>query len=251
MRTDFAGFNRKDRMGNMSFGKIILNIFIASLTIFILGYAFNMYFAIGYLLILAVHEAGHCAAAKHLKIKVSFGGFTPFGAYVIHEKIENCRENAIVAISGPVFGSALGLAFYWIYYFTYDNTFQVLSFAAVIINLLNLIPVKPLDGGHIAEATSPKLCYLGLPFLIYMFMSEERLKSKIITGIILIIGIYQTYNFTKKHKTDSYFSIDENSRKKFIAAYVLLLISLSLSAAFFCSTLSLDELLASISNFRQ
>jgi Zn-dependent protease len=233
-------------MGNKHFCKIIFNIFIAAITVFILRYVFNLYFAVGYLLILVVHEAGHYAAARYLRIKVSFGGFTPFGAYVIHENIENCRENAVVAISGPVFGSALGLAFYSIYCFTYDNTFLALSFAAVITNLLNLIPVKPLDGGHIAEAISPKLCYVGLPFLLYMFMSAERLKSKIISGVILIVGICQTYSFTKKHKTDLYFSIDERSRKKFIASYIILVISLTLSAAFFCTMFRFDEVFASI-----
>lgn len=233
----------------MSFWKIILNIFIVSMTVFFLGYVFNLYFAIGYLMILVVHEAGHYAAARYLKIKVSFGGFTPFGAYITHENIENCRENAVVAISGPVFGSVLGIAFYSIYFFTYDTTFLILCFASVIINLLNLIPVRPLDGGHIAEAISPKLCYIGLPFLLYMFISAERMKSKLITGIVLIVGIYQTYNFTKKHKADPYFSIDERSRKKFIASYALLVISLTLSAVFFGTTFRFDEMLASISKF--
>ena len=151
---------------------------------------------------------------------------------------------------GLLFGGILGLIYYLVYFFTGDNTFLALSFTSIIINLMNLIPVRPLDGGHIAEAISPKLCYIGLPFLLYMLITAERLKSKIFTGIILLTGIYQTCNFSKKYKNDSYYKIEISIRKKFILAYSFLLLSLSLSAIYLISTLRFDELLKSISTYK-
>jgi Zn-dependent protease len=237
-------------MKKTSIGKILFNILIVSLSILGLSFGVNPYFAIGYLFILVIHESGHYIAARILNLKVVFGGFTPFGAYIVHENTESCKENAIIAIGGPLFGGILGLVYYLVYFFTGYNTFLVLSFISIIINLMNLIPIRPLDGGHIAEAISPKLCYIGLPFLLYMLITAERLKSKIFTGIILLTGIYQTYNFSKKYKNDSYYKIEISIRKKFILAYSFLLLSLSLSAIYLISTLRFDELLKSISTYK-
>ena len=230
-----------------SIGKIVFNIIIVSLLILGLSFGLNPYYAVGYLLILVIHESGHYIAAKILNLKVVFGGFTPFGAYIVHENTVSCKENAIIAIWGPLFGGILGLIYYLVYFFTGYNTFLALSFTSIIINLMNLIPVRPLDGGHIAEAISPKLCYLGLPFLLYMFITTERLKSKVFMGIILLLGIYHTYNFSKKYKNDSYYKMEICIRKKFIFAYSLLVLSLSLSAIYLISTLKLDELFENIS----
>jgi Peptidase family M50. len=51
----------------------------------VLGVAFYLFFAVGYLLSILVHETGHLYSAKRFGIKVRFGGFTPFGAFVVHE----------------------------------------------------------------------------------------------------------------------------------------------------------------------
>ena len=105
-------------MKKPSIGKILFNIIIVSLTILGLGFGFNPYYAVGYLFILVIHELGHYIAAKILNLKVVFGGFTPFGAYIVHENTESCKENAIIAISGPLFGGILGLIYYLVYFFT-------------------------------------------------------------------------------------------------------------------------------------
>ena len=88
-------------MKNPSVGKILFNIFIVSATILGLGFVFNLYYAVGYLFILIIHELGHYSVAKFLNLKVKFGGFTPFGAYIVHEKTKSCKENALIAIGGP------------------------------------------------------------------------------------------------------------------------------------------------------
>lgn len=237
-------------MKKTSFGRIIFNILICFLTILVLGAVFNFYYAVGYLLILMIHELGHYVAAKFLKVKVAFGGVTPFGAYIVHGDIESCRENAIIAIGGPLFGSVLGLIYYIVYYFTGNATFFMLSFTSIVVNLMNLIPVKPLDGGHIAEAISPVISYIGLPFLVYLFISAKRLKSKLILFIILVIGICQTYSLTKRYKNDSYFRLERNIKIKFVCAYSMLVIFLALSAIYFYSIPNRVELIKSIIRFK-
>lgn len=242
--------NSTDFTKRRSIGNIIGNVFIVSLTMIILAVAINLYFAIGYVLIITVHELGHYFAAKILKLKVKFGNFTPIGAYIVHENVENCKENAIIAISGPVFGTVYSFICYIIYCFTGDATFFILSCISVTINLVNLIPVKPLDGGHVAEAISPTICYIGLPFLLYLFISAKRLKSKVISFIILVIGIYQTYDLRKRYYKESYFKIDKNIKIKFIIMYILLLLILAFSALYFYKLSNFEQLIKSIVRYQ-
>jgi len=237
-------------MKKPSIGKILFNFFIVSTTILILGFAFNLYYAIGYLFILIVHELGHYVVAKLLKLKVHFGGFTPFGAYIVHENTESCKENALIAIGGPLFGGILGLIYYVVYCFTGDYTFLALCFNSIILNLANLIPVNPLDGGYIAEAISPIICYMGFPFLLYLFISAHRLKSKILLLFVIIGGIYQAYKFTIKYKTHAYFRLNKESKIKFICIYSILVLLLGVIAIYLYNTFDFQELMKNISRFK-
>jgi Zn-dependent protease len=223
---------------------------MVSSIILVLGFVINLKYAVGYLFILIIHELGHYIIAKFLKVSVIWGGFTPVGAYIIHENSKNCKENALIAMGGPLFGGILGLIYYIVYYVTGDYTFLVLTFTSTILNLGNLIPVSPLDGGHIVEAISPILCYIGFPFLIYLFISANKLKSKILLLFIMVAGIYQTYNFTIKYKTDSYYKLDKHSKIKFIIVYSILVLSLAISAIYLYTTFDYKDIFKSIFRFK-
>lgn len=241
--------NNENLTNKFSIKKVLFNTLMISSIILLLGFVINFKYAVGYLFILIIHESGHYIAAKFLKIGVSFGGFTPFGAYIIHENPKTCKENAIIAIGGPLFGGILGLIYYIVYYVTGDYTFIVLAFTSIIINLLNLIPVSPLDGGNIVEAISPIICYIGFPFLIYLFISVNKLKSKISLIFIIAVGIYQTYNFTIKYKTNSYYKLDKHIKIKFIIMYSILVISLAISAIYLYNTFDYKGIFKSLVKF--
>lgn len=242
--------NEQSLTRKLNIKKLLLNIVMISLIILVLGFAISFKYAVGYLLILIIHESGHYVAAKFLKVSVTFGGFTPIGAYIIHENPKNCKENALIALGGPVFGAILGLIYYIAYYGTGDYTFLVLTFTSIILNLANLIPVSPLDGGQIVEAISPILCYIGFPFLIYLFVSANKLKSRLLLIFIMIAGIYQTYNFTIKYKTDSYYKLDKHSKVKFTIAYSVLVLSLAISAIYLYNVFDYKDIFKSISRIK-
>ena len=242
--------NDENLTNKLSVQKVLFNILMVSLIILVLGFAINFKYAVGYLFILIIHELGHYITAKFLKISVAFGGFTPVGAYIIHKNPKNCKENALIAMGGPLFGGILGLIYYIVYYVTGDYTFLVLSFTSTILNLGNLIPVSPLDGGQIVEAISPIICYIGFPFLIYLFISVKKLKSKILLLFIMVAGIYQTYNFTIKYKTDSYYKLDKRGKIKFIIVYSILILSLAISAIYLYTTFDYKDILKSIARFK-
>lgn len=242
--------NDENLTKKLSIKKVILNSLMVSLIILVLGFVINFKYSVGYLFILMIHESGHYIAAKLLKVNVAFGGFTPVGAYIIHENTKNCKENALIAMGGPLFGGILGLIYYIVYYVTGDYTFLVLTFTSIILNLGNLIPVSPLDGGQIVEAISPILCYMGFPFLIYLFISSNKLKSKILLIFIMVAGIYQTYNFTIKYKTDSYYKLDKHSKIKVIIIYSILVLSLAISAIYLYTIFDYKDIFKSIARFK-
>lgn len=242
--------NGKNSIKKASIGKVLFNIIIVSLTIFVLAVVINFKYAVGYLCMIAVHELGHYVVAKFLRLNVVFGGFTPLGAYIVHENTKSCRENAAIAIGGPLFGSAFGIACYVFYYVTSDYTFLVLSFNSILLNLANLIPVTPLDGGQIVEGISPVLCYIGFPFLVYLFVAVKRLKTKIALLFIIVMGIYKTYKFTTKYKTDAYYKIDKNSKFKFTIIYGILALFLAISAIYLYNAFNYEEIFKSIARFK-
>lgn len=242
--------NGKNSIKRVSIGKISFNIIIVFLTILVLSVAINFKYAVGYLCMIAVHELGHYVVAKFLRLNVTFGGFTPLGAYIIHENTKSAKENAAIAIGGPLFGSIFGVICYILYYVTSDYTFLVLGFNSILLNLANLIPVTPLDGGQIVEAISPVLCYIGFPFLVYLFVAVKRLKTKIALVFIIVIGIYKTYKFTAKYKTDNYYKIDKNSKLKFTITYGILALFLTISAIYFYSTFNYEQIFKSIVRFK-
>lgn len=242
--------NDQNLTNKLSVRKVLFNILMVSLIILVLGFVINFKYAVGYLFILIIHELGHYITAKFLKVCVIFGGLTPVGAYIIHESPKNCKENALIAMGGPLFGGILGLIYYIVYYVTGDYTFLVLTFTSIILNLGNLIPVRPLDGGHIVEAISPILCYIGFPFLIYLFISVNKLKSKMLLLFIMVSGIYQTYNFTIKYKTDSYYKLDKHSKIKFIIVYIILVLSLAISAIYLYTSFDYKDIFKSIARFK-
>lgn len=242
--------NNENLTNKLSVQKVLLYILILLFIILVLGFAINFKYAVGYLLILIIHELGHYIVAKILKVRIAFGGFTPVGAYIVHENPNNCKENALISMGGPLFGGILGLIYYMIFYATGDYTFLVLTFISIILNLGNLIPVSPLDGSKIIEAISPILCYMGFPFLIYLFISTNKLKTKMLLLFIIVTGIYKTYNFTVKHKTDSYYKLDKHSKIKFIIAFSILVSSLSISAIYLYTTFDYKSIFKSIVRFK-
>lgn len=126
----------------------------------------------------------------------------------------------------------------------------MLGFTSIVLNLTNLIPVKPIDGGHIAEAISPIICYIGLPFILYLLISINSLKGKISLFIVLEMGIYEIYNFTRKYKNNSYFKLDKSSRIEFIVIYGIMLVSLAVSGIYLYTLFDFNELFQSILRYK-
>jgi len=137
------------------------------LTMWVYGLVFGWRYAVGFVLLIFVHECGHLVLARAFGLKVGAPVFIPFMGAIIALKAapRNAWVEAWVGIGGPIFG-ALGAAIcYGVYGATGEPLFRALAYSGFWLNLFNLTPLPPLDGGRIVGAVSPWLWVVGVVLL--------------------------------------------------------------------------------------
>ncbi len=130
--------------------------------------ALSLIMGTGFLLMILVHEMGHVLAMRHYRLSGSPPLFIPFiGALInLRQPPRNAREEAIVGIGGPVLGTVGAAACYGLYLITGWSLLLPLAFLGFFINLFNMLPLPPLDGGRITAAISPWIWLIGLVLLV-------------------------------------------------------------------------------------
>ena len=125
-------------------------------------------FGVGLVVMLLIHELGHVFELRRQGIKASAPIFIPFlGAVVgMKEMPKNAWREAQVALAGPILGS-LGAAGAWILGEVFNSDALIaIAFVGFLLNLFNLLPIVPLDGGRAAAALHPALWGVGLLGLV-------------------------------------------------------------------------------------
>jgi Zn-dependent protease len=125
-------------------------------------------FAVGFVLLIFVHEMGHVVANWYYGIRQSAPIFIGiFGAVIfVRGRIPSAKEEAVMGIAGPVFGSVAALACYAWFLKTGNHLAGELAFYGLFINAWNLVPMPPLDGGRTVAAITPWLWVVGLVGLV-------------------------------------------------------------------------------------
>ena len=120
------------------------------------GYAllFGWRFGIGFVLLILVHELGHYIEARRQGLSPALPVFIPFlGAYVaLRGQPFDPWRNALVSIAGPIAGGLAALACLLYGEATGSDLMLALAYAGFFLNLINLLPVGFLDGGHVLRS---------------------------------------------------------------------------------------------------
>jgi Zn-dependent protease len=134
----------------------------ASLGAYALFYGWKFAAALVYLI--SVHEMGHVVAAKRKGIPTSPAIFIPFvGAMIAMKRLpRDAATEAYLAYGGPLAGLISFLPAVLLYQLTGDPFWSLVIFMGALLNLFNLIPVSPLDGGRIVSVLSTKIWLVGL-----------------------------------------------------------------------------------------
>jgi Zn-dependent protease len=149
------------------------------------------WFGLGFAVLLLVHELGHVIWLRREGISASLPVFIPFmGAFVaMKEMPKNAYIEAKVGLAGPVLGSAGALAtLLWAEEIN-SNLLRALAYLGFLLNLFNLIPVVPLDGGRAVSALHPAFWFAGLFAIALLFFKYE---SPILL-IVLVFACYELY----------------------------------------------------------
>jgi Zn-dependent protease len=156
--------------------------------------------ALGFVLLIFVHEMGHVLEARRQGLPVSAPLFVPFlGAFItMKEMPHNVWREAQVALAGPIIGS-LGALAVWLAAEALDSeVLMVIAYIGFFINLFNLLPIVPLDGGRAAAAIHPGLWLVGLAGLAVMvFLSPNPILI-----LILVIGGLQLWARWRERGSD-------------------------------------------------
>ncbi len=156
-------------------------------------------FAIGFVALLLIHEMGHVIQLRREGIKASAPMFIPFLGAVISARSlgDNAVAEARVGLAGPILGSVGSAACILIWHVTGNEIWRALAFIGFFLNLFNLLPVVPLDGGRAMAAMAPWMWVAGFVALIpLVFVFHNPIML-----LILVVGGYETYRRLQLRKS--------------------------------------------------
>jgi Zn-dependent protease len=121
---------------------------------------FGWPFAVGLVLLLFVHEMGHVIQLRREGVEASAPVFIPFlGAMISAKSLgKDAVAEARVGLAGPILGTVGTLIPLAIYLATGSDLWRAIAYVGFFINLINLLPVLPLDGGRAMAVLGPKVC---------------------------------------------------------------------------------------------
>jgi Zn-dependent protease len=152
-------------------GKVATTGLTMIISVFAYALVFGMPYAVGLVLLIFVHEMGHFLAARQRGLAVGAPTFIPFvGAWIQMKDLPHDVETeAYVGLAGPVAGTVGALCCYVFARSYHSDLMLALAYGGFFLNLFNLIPLSPFDGGRITAIVSPRVWLLGVPILAGLF----------------------------------------------------------------------------------
>ena len=179
----------KQKISLIGLGSLALKLFKSAKAIKVLfaggslaaySWLFSFEFALALIACLVFHEYGHIRAMKYFKMPTKGIYLIPFvgGLALSDAKINTRWQDVVISIMGPTFGMALSLAALLAYWITDLPFFAALASLNALLNLFNLLPILPLDGGHILKSIS---------------FSFNSITGIVICALAALAGMYLSY----------------------------------------------------------
>src|SRR5687768_9487964 len=178
-------------------------------------------FAVGFVALLFVHEMGHVLQLRREGIDASAPMFIPFMGAVIWAKSlgDNAAAEARVGLAGPVIGSLGAAALIPVASATGNDLFTALAFTGFFLNLFNLLPVLPLDGGRAMAALTPWMWLIGFAALVALTIA---FPNPIILIIVLLGGLETWRRWRERNDpaAQQYYKVSPRDRLLVALVYV-------------------------------
>ena len=206
----------------------------ASMLVSIVAYQliFGWPFAVGFVLLLLLHEMGHVIQLRREGVEASAPMFIPFLGAVISAKSlgKDAAAEARVGLAGPILGTIATLVPLGLWLATGEDLWRALAYIGFFINLFNLLPVVPLDGGRAMAALSPWVWFAGFAGLVALtFFFPNPIMI-----IILLFGGLESWRRWKTRNTPearAYHDIPTRTRVYVAVTYLTLAALLAVGVA--------------------
>jgi Zn-dependent protease len=182
-------------------------------------------FALGFVLLIFVHEMGHALTMRHLGVPAGAPVFIPFvGAVIAMKKMpRDAYIESLVGIGGPALGSLGAFVCFVIGQLTGSLFWYALAHTGFLINLFNMIPISPLDGGRIVGVISRWFWLVGYAVGGLVFWKTHSP----ILFLILLLGLF-SIGRTVRGPSPEYFAVASDKRLTMGVAYFGLLALLAM-----------------------
>lgn len=208
-------------VGLLKSGKVLASAgsMLASLAAYAALYGWK--FAVGFIALLFAHEMGHFVAARHRGLNVGAPTFIPFvGAWIeMKEMPRNAEIEAYVGFGGPLVGTIAALICYFVARYFDSSVLMSIAYVGFMLNLFNLIPVSPLDGGRITSVLTPRVWLLGIPVLIGWFLWRPS-PMLIVIAILAFPQLIKAFRYSKHASDADYFEVGAEHRLTYSVYYI-------------------------------
>jgi len=211
--------------------KLLLTFGTALISVVLYSLVFGWWFAVGFVVLLFVHEMGHVIQLRREGIRATAPVFVPFlGAVVGMKQMPgDALAEARVGLAGPILGTAGAAVCFAIAEATGSSLLRALAYVGFLLNLINLVPLTPFDGGRAMAAMAPVMWFVGLGVMVFLLLVTH------ITFLLIFVlfGGYDTYRRWKLRKTGSpqqaaYYRVAPRARLLVGLVYVGLIAALAL-----------------------
>jgi Zn-dependent protease len=181
--------------------------------------------AIGFVIIILVHEIGHALVIRAKGLRAGAMVFIPFigGAVTLKDQPRSAYDDAQIGLAGPIFGTAACLIVLQIYKVTGAPLYLAIAVAGFAVNLINLLPIGMLDGGRISAAVTKWMWVIGGAILVYKVYKQPNPLML----LVVILVAFQVYaSILREHDDKTFYDVTIGQRAGIAAAYFLLVLFL-------------------------
>jgi len=220
--------------GALKLGKLLPAVLSMLLSIGVYALVFGWAYAVGFVVLLLVHEMGHFVAARRRGLNVGAPTFIPFvGAWIeLKDMPHDAETEAYVGVAGPLAGTVGALACFYLARSTGSSLLLALAYSGFMLNLFNLIPLSPFDGGRITAAISPRLWLLGAPLLVALFFYSPS-PLLILMAILALPNVLKAWRGLHGPEESAYYAVRAETR----VSYGVLYLGLAAFLAIMCEQL--------------
>lgn len=210
------------------FGPALKSAAFMLISVGVYALLFGWRFAVGFVLMMLVHELGHYVAARRQGLDVGLPTFIPFvGAWIqLRDHPLTVKQEAQIAFAGPFAGTIAAAAVLALALREHSALLMALAYVGFFINLFNLIPLTPFDGGRIVAILSPKVWFLGVPVLVGAFIlspSPMFIMILILLAPTIITSLRAAWHGVVPAHNPRYYEVPLEARVRYGSYYVLLL----------------------------